>query len=160
MYSKVNILGHPVHPMLIGYPVAFYTGTLIGFILYAAIGSLFWLQLTIALNAAAVVMALVAAIPGFVDWSMGIPNQSPAKRTGLIHMTLNVLALGLFIVSFFAYFTHWNGPAGVGAALGIALSAIGVALTIAAGFQGWTLVQTHHVGVLLTPQQEKIDQER
>ena len=160
MDSKAKILGHPMHPMLIAYPIAFYTGTLVGFIIYAVAGSLFWLQLTIALNVAAVVMALLAAIPGFIDWAVGVPNGTPAKRTGLIHMVLNVAALALFIISFFAYYTYWSGPAGVNATLGIVLTGIGVVLTVAAGFQGWSLVQEHHVGVNLTPEQQEIDQQR
>jgi uncharacterized membrane protein len=41
MDSKAKILGHPMHPMLIAYPIAFYTGTLVGFIIYAVAGSLF-----------------------------------------------------------------------------------------------------------------------
>lgn len=101
------------------------------------------------------------AVPGFIDWGgMGIPNGTAAKRTGLLHMVLNLVALGLFIASFFAYFTYWNGPADVGATLGIVLSAVGVALTVAAGFQGWILIQTHHVGVQLTADQQKLEQER
>ena len=40
------------------------------------------------------------------------------------------------------------------ATLGVVLSAIGVAVTIAAGFLGWTLVQHYHVGVHLIPEQE------
>jgi uncharacterized membrane protein len=60
MYSKVNILGHPVHPMLVAYPIAFNTATLVGFIVFGANGDLFWLKLAIVLNGAAVVMAIVA----------------------------------------------------------------------------------------------------
>ncbi len=159
MYSKVNILGHPVHPMLVAYPIAFNTATLAGFIIYGLSPELFWLKLTIAVNAAAVVMAILAAIPGFVDWAAGIPAGTPAKRTGRIHMGLNVAALVLFIISFFAYYRYWNGPADVGATLGIVLTAIGVALTVAAGFQGWTLIQSHHVGVHLTPEQQRLERE-
>lgn len=159
MNSKLTVLGHPVHPMLIGYPVAFYTATLVGFCIYAVDGSLFWLQLTIALNVAGVVMALVAAIPGFVDWGIGIPNRTPAKRTGLLHMVLNLAALGLFIASFFTYFTYWDGPAGVTEVPGIVLSAVGVVLTVAAGFQGWILIQNHHVGVRPAPQPAAFEQE-
>ncbi|MGH3291040.1 MAG: hypothetical protein ACRDP7_04480 [Trebonia sp.] len=51
------------------------------------------------------------------------------------------------------YVTNWNGPA-VGATLGVVLSAIGVAVTIPAGFLGWTLVQDYHVGIRLAPEQE------
>ncbi|HEY6424903.1 MAG TPA: DUF2231 domain-containing protein [Pseudonocardiaceae bacterium] len=159
MQSKVTILGHPVHPMLVAYPIAFNTATLVGFVIYGISADLFWLKLTIALNLAAVVMAVVAAVPGFIDWAAAIPSGTPAKLTGRIHMGLNVAALVLFIISFFAYYRYWNGPADVGATLGIVLSVIGVTLTVAAGFQGWILIQKHHVGVQLTPDQQRSERE-
>lgn len=159
MQSKVTILGHPVHPMLVAYPIAFNTATLAGFIVYGVNPDLFWLKLTIAVNAAAVVMAVVAAVPGFIDWAAGIPSGTPAKLTGRIHMGLNVTALALFIISFFAYYRYWNGPADAGASLGIVLTAIGVALTVAGGFQGWILIQNHHVGVTLTPDQQRLERQ-
>jgi len=54
--------------MLVAYPIAFNTATLVGFIVYGVNPDLFWLKLTIAVNVAAVVMAIVAAVPGFIDW--------------------------------------------------------------------------------------------
>ena len=62
-------------------------------------------------------------------------------------------ALGLFGAVIAVYVTSWNGPA-ISAVPGIILSAIGVAVTIAAGFLGWTLVQDYHVGIRLAPGQE------
>jgi uncharacterized membrane protein len=156
MYSKIKILGHPVHPMLIAYPVAFYTATFVGFCIYGGTGDLFWLKATIAVNLAGIVMAAVAALPGFVDWLLGIPSDTGAKKDGLIHGLFNVTALGLFIASFAAYASHWNGPA-AGAAAGIILSALGVACTLAAGWYGWMLVQTWHVGVNLEGTQVQAD---
>lgn len=153
MYSKITVAGHPIHPMLIAYPVAGYTGTLVGYAVYAATGQQFWLRLAIALNIAGVGMAIVAAVPGFVDWAFGIPRGSAAKPVGLAHGTLNVAALGLFGASLGFYVTHWNTPT-VSAVLGLALAAAGVACTVAAGFLGWMLVQTYHVGIRLTPAQE------
>ncbi|HJP65714.1 MAG TPA: DUF2231 domain-containing protein, partial [Actinomycetota bacterium] len=107
----------------------------------------FWLKLTIAVNLAGVAMAVVAALPGFLDWLLGIPRGTPTSRTGLIHMSLNVTALVLFLVTLLAYIGDWNATTASGAALGIILSAIGVGVTVAAGFFGWSLVQDHHVGV-------------
>jgi uncharacterized membrane protein len=146
MESKVRIFGHPIHPMVIGYPVAFYTGTLVAFAIYGANADRFWLKAAIAVSIAGAGMAIIAALPGFIDWLLAIPSGSPAKRTGLIHMGLNVVALGLFIVTSIVYARHWNTGA-PSASLGIILSAIGVGATILAGFQGWKLVQDHHVGV-------------
>jgi uncharacterized membrane protein len=142
--------------MIIAYPIAFYTSTLLGFIIYGATGDFFWLKLTIAVNLAGIAMAVVAALPGFLDWLLGIPSDTGAKRDGLIHGLFNVAALALFTVSFIAYASHWNGPK-TGAALGIVLSALGVACTLAAGWYGWTLVQGWHVGVELTGTQVQAD---
>lgn len=153
MYSKIKIAGHPVHPMLVAFPVVCYTGTLVAFAVYGANGHLFWLNLGIALSVVGVGGAVLAAIPGLADWAFGIPRDSAAKLIGLAHATLNVVALGLFAAVLASYVSNWNGPA-IGATLGIVLSAIGVAATLGAGFLGWTLVQDYHVGIQLAPEQE------
>lgn len=153
MYSKIKIAGHPVHPMLVAFPVASYAGTLAGYVVYAANGHLFWLNLAIALNLIGVCSAALAALPGLADWAFGIPRDSAAKKAGLIHAAMNVTALGLFLAALVSYAANWNGPH-ASATLGIVLSAIGFALTGLAGFFGWMLVQDYHVGVRLGPEQE------
>ena len=154
MYSKATVAGHPIHPMLVGFPVASYTGTLVGFAVYAATGSQFWLNLAIALNVVGVGSALLAALPGAADLLLGVPRGSAAMRAGRAHAALNVVALGLFAGSLGSYVTHWDGPA-TGTTLGLALSSAGLACTLASGFLGWMLVQTYHIGVRLTPTQQR-----
>lgn len=156
MYSKAKILGHPIHPMLVGFPVAFYTATLVTFIVYGATTNRFWYSVAVVANWAGVVTAAVAALPGLIDWATGIPRRSAAKKTGLIHMALNVTALLVFLVNAVVATNRWDEvlpPAGTG----IVLSAIGVLLTLPAGFLGWSLVQDHHVGVQLTAEQERLE---
>ena len=92
MYSKVKIAGHPVHPMLIAFPVAFYTAALVCYIVYNNNDNPFWFKVALVANVAGVAMAALAAIPGFIDW-LFIPPDSSAKKTGLFHMVCNVLAL-------------------------------------------------------------------
>lgn len=154
MYSKATVGGHPVHPMLIAYPVAGYTGTLVGFAVYAANGQQFWLNFAIVMNIAGVGGALLAALPGFADWLLGIPRGSGAKTVGLAHAGLNVAALVLFAISLGMYAGHWDGPAR-GAGPGLGLAAAGVLCTIGAGYLGWMLVQTYHIGIQLTQEQER-----
>ena len=146
MQSRFRLFGHPVHPMIIAYPVAFYTGTLAAYIVYGANADRFWLKMAIALNIAGVGMAVIAALPGFIDWLLAIPSGHPAKRTGLKHAGLNVISLALFAIALVVYAPKWNVGA-PSASTGIILTAIGVGATILAGFQGWKLVQDHHVGV-------------
>ena len=160
MWSKVKIFGHPIHPMLIAYPVALYTATLVGFAIFAATSDLFWLRFTIAVNVAGVVMAAIAAIPGFIDWAFGIPRETEAKSTGWKHMLFNVFSLALFTTAAIVYAGKWDGPASTSPTLGLILSGIGVLSTITAGFYGWMLVQTHHVGVDMTDKQAELDREK
>jgi uncharacterized membrane protein len=154
MFSKVKVLGHPIHPMLVAYPIALYTATLVAYIIYAAHNDAFYFRAAVAANIAGAVMAAVAALPGFVDWAFGIPAQSPAKRHGLIHMLLNVSALVVFIINAIIHTGSWIHPSGT--ASGIILSAVGVLLTVGAGFYGWTMIQTDHVGVDLTGRPELV----
>jgi uncharacterized membrane protein len=156
MYSKVKILGHPVHPMLVSFPIALYASTLVAFIVYGTTGDSFWFRVGTVANWAGVVMAVVAALPGFIDWAFGIPKEAPAKSTGLVHMLLNVIALTAFIINGVVQLAQWDEPF-PGAASGIFLSALGVALVLPAGFFGWKMVQNHHVGVTLTPDQERLE---
>src|ERR1051325_10864773 len=44
MYSKIKIFGHPIHPILVAFPIAFYTGALAAFIAYNVNGDAFWFK--------------------------------------------------------------------------------------------------------------------
>lgn len=156
MYSKIKIFGHPIRPMLVAYPIALYTATLVAFVISLVGGDAFWFRVAVAANVAGVVMAAVAALPGFVDWALGIPSDTPAKSHGLRHMLLNVGALVLFIVNAVLHVGQWSSthPEKV---WGLVLSALGVACTIGAGFFGWMMVQDDHVGVDLAPEQARLE---
>ncbi len=159
MYSRVKIAGHPVHPMLVSFPIAFYTATFASYITYAVNGDPFWFRAAYAANFAGVIMALVAAIPGFIDWSMGIPAGTHAKKDGIKHMSLNVTALALFAITLWLNSGQWGAPAPV-MRYAIVLPALGLISTVAAGYLGWTLVQKHHVGVQIAPCPEVRYEER
>ena len=149
MYSKIKIFGHPIHPMLVAFPVAFYTGAMVSFFAYNSNHDPFWFKVGYVANAAGVIMAVVAALPGFIDW-LYIPSNTAAKKTGVFHMLCNVVALLLYAANIWMLKEKWNDPSpALGSAL--LLTAIGFVLTIVAGFLGWALVQKHHVGVDMNP---------
>ena len=145
MYSKVKIAGHPVHPMLVSFPVAFYAASLVCFIVYNSNGDPFWFKVAIVANIAGVVMAAVAAIPGFIDW-LFIPSGSKPKKTGLLHMVCNVGALALYTINWWLQCDQWKESVPT-IDYAIPLTAAGFFLTLMAGFLGWKMVQKHHVGV-------------
>lgn len=154
MYSKVKIAGHPIHPMLIAYPVAFYTATVVCYIAYSSNQNPFWFKVAVVSNIAGAIMAAIAAVPGFIDW-LFIPSDSRAKKTGLFHMICNVLALVCFAVTAFLECPRWDDEH-PGLGIAIPLTATGFVLTLAAGFLGWTLVQRHHVGVEIDHPTQKL----
>lgn len=157
MYSKAKVGEHPVHPMIVAYPITFYTVSLVAFVVYRFFSAdVFWFRLAYFCTFAGVVTAAMAAIPGFIDWAFGIPKESAAKKRGLIHMSLNVGALLIFIANAYLLLGTWNAPmTDVTTPLLVAL--VGVVLTMAAGFHGWELIATHKVGVTLTPEQERLE---
>ncbi len=154
MYSKAKIMGHPIHPMLVTFPIAFYTLTLIAFIIYNVSGAAFWFKVGIAANVAGIVMAVTVAIFGFIDWNFGIPSGTSAKSTGIKHMLLNIISLILFVICMLLNAGQWGAlvPVSRGAVI---LPLLGVISTVCAGYYGWTLVQNHHVGVEFSPDEER-----
>src|SRR5438067_1513039 len=109
MQSKIRILGHPVHPMLVPFPIAFYTATLVCSIVYASNGNIFWFRVGFIANCAGIVMAAVAILPGLIDW-LSIPELSDAKTTGLKHMVANVFSLGCFVANAAVNYTTLSAP--------------------------------------------------
>lgn len=158
MYSKVKIAGNPIHPLLVAFPICFYVLTLVSFIVYkTANPDIFWYKLGLFANYAAIVMALVAAIPGFIDWAVGIPNQTAAKRRGLIHMSLNLTILALYIANAFVLEGTWDtGTPNLGVTF--ALTAIGCILLLGAGHFGWQMVSKDKLGVDMTTEQANIQE--
>jgi uncharacterized membrane protein len=154
MLSKVKILGHPIHPMLVSFPIAFYAAAFFSYLAYSTNGNLMWFQIGVVANIAGVIIACLAAIPGIVDWALAIPSEQKfAKQTGLIHMACNIVALILFAVSAYFGYQQW-GEAIPSLGSILLLTGIGLLTTITAGFFGWTLVQKYHVGVDLNSEQE------
>jgi uncharacterized membrane protein len=153
MYSKAKIAGHPLHPVLVAFPTAFYVGTLASLLAYIGTRDLFWYRAAFVVNVVALIMAAVAVIPGLIDL-FSTPPRSEARQTGYKHAGLNVLTLVLFLISAIILGRNWSDPNVVNAVRApdvtapLVLSILGALSLLGAGWFGWTLVQTHHVGVI------------
>lgn len=161
MYSKAKISGHPIHPMLVAFPITFYVLTVVSFGVYQFFSAdAFWYQMGFFANMAAVVTALVAAVPGFIDWAFGVPRENiSAKRDGLIHMVLNLVGVALFLGSAIWIMGTWNAPLeSVG--LPLVLTALGTGVSMVAGSYGWVMISRHKVGVEMDPDQARIQERR
>src|SRR5687768_17312601 len=99
MRSRAHIKTHPLHPILVAFPIAFFIGTL-AFDFIALIQENRSFQTTaFYLLIAGIAMALVAAIPGFIDFLHTVPPNSSAKKRASAHAVLNLCMVALFSIS-------------------------------------------------------------
>jgi uncharacterized membrane protein len=152
MYSKARIAGHPIHPMMVAFPIAFYTATVATLLAYVGTREAFWYRVAMVANIAGIITAVVAVIPGAIDL-FALPARSRARATGLKHAGFNLLATGLFAVTAFLLYNAWSHRVMIGgeyvfdATIPLAMSVVAWVSMVIAGSLGWTLVQTHHVGI-------------
>lgn len=152
MYSRIKIFGHPVHPMLVDFPIVLYTITFVGFVVYGLNDSAFAYKAAYYANWIGIFAALLAAVPGSLDWFLGIPRKSAASRCGLLHGSLNVTALLFFLANALWVRGTVDAPLpSVG--MPLVLTGIGLLLTVVAGWHGFALISRYKVGVELNAEQ-------
>jgi uncharacterized membrane protein len=77
MESKVKLAGHPVHPMLIVFPLGLLATALVFDIIYLLSDHAQWTLVAYYMIGAGVIGGLAAAVPGWLDW-FAIPPGSPS----------------------------------------------------------------------------------
>jgi len=142
MHAKARLLGHPIHQMLIVFPLGLLGTSLLFDILHFATGGDHWALVSYYMIAAGILSGLVAAPFGLIDW-LSIPGGSRAKRIGLLHGGGNVVVLLLFVLSWFLRRDLPTVPGG----LEVGLSAAGVLLALVTGWLGGELVDRLGIGV-------------
>jgi uncharacterized membrane protein len=152
MYSKARIAGHSIHPMLVAFPIALFTATIALELAHIGTQDSFFYRAAMLANIAGVVMGLVAAIPGAIDRS-ALPKVSRARDLATQHALFNLLTIALYAVSATMLYLGWShrmmvdGEWALDARIPLAFDMIGFVAMVSAGMLGWTLVQTHHVGI-------------
>ena len=141
MRTPASVAGHPLHAMLIVFPV--------GLLIFSLICDLFslrsadpatWATVALYTMAGGFISALVVAVPGLVDLlSLADPST---KRIALIHMSINLVVVVLYALNLWMR-TH--GSTNTGAPLW--LSVIAIAMLGVSGWLGGELVHVRGVGV-------------
>ena len=143
MESRVKALGHPIHPMLIVFPLGLLATAVIFDILYLIFGNQNFPVAAYWMITAGIVGGLVAALFGFVDW-LAIPAGTRAKSVGLTHGVGNVVVTGLFAAS---WFLRMNAPNYEPGTLALILSIAGAILATITGWLGGELVYRLAMGI-------------
>jgi uncharacterized membrane protein len=144
MATPASVARHPIHPMLVVFPIGLWVTALVFDIVYVATGNEVWRTLAFYNIAAGIVGALLAAVPGFIDY-LSLGGQ--ARRVGTWHLALNLTVVAVFAVDW-ALRTAWgNQFIGTSHTIPLALSIVGNAILAVSGWLGGDLVYRHAVGV-------------
>jgi uncharacterized membrane protein len=142
MDARAKLFGHPIHPMLIVFPL----GLLAMAVVFDVVGRIRvrsgWYAASYHMIAAGVISGLVAAIFGFIDWR-GIPPNTRARRVGRLHGLGNVVVVALFAVSWLLRRRAPLSPSTAAIVLGV----LGALLALVTGWLGGELVDRLSVGV-------------
>lgn len=142
MRSKANIKTHPLHPILVAFPIAFFIGTLLADILGQVLTEQSLWQTGTYLEMAGIAFALLAAVPGIIDYIYAVPPDSSAKKRAGTHGLINTTVVLIFAGTLIYRASSMPHPYIV-----IGMEAIGVLLMSIAGWMGGTLVYRNQIGV-------------
>ena len=142
MRAKARLLGHPIHQMLIVFPLGLLATSLFFDIAHLSSGNPQWAVISYWLINVGIVTGLLAAVFGLIDW-LAIPQGTRAKRIGLLHGGGNVVVVLLFIGSCLLRRDDPGHPEGSA----VFLSALAVLLALVTGWLGGELVDRLGVGV-------------
>lgn len=140
--SRAAIKGHPLHPAVVAFPIAFLTGAFLTDLAFWRGRGVMWASFSYWLLFAGVVGGTVAAALGAIDF-LSI-ERARMHRAGWVHAGGNVLVLIIALANWFLRISD------VGAhvlPLGLILSAITAALLALTGYLGGELVFKHMIGV-------------
>jgi uncharacterized membrane protein len=140
--STAAIAGHPIHPMLVPFPIVCFTLALVTDIIYWRTSNLMWTEFSAWLLLVGIVFGAVAALFGMIDFLAS--REIRARRPAWPHAIGNVAVL---VLAFFNNLVHaadgWTSVV----PWGLTLSALTVLVMLVTGWLGASLVHVHGVGV-------------
>jgi uncharacterized membrane protein len=142
MESKAKLLGHPIHQMLIVFPLGLLATAVIFDVISHFSTNARWTEMAFYMIGAGIVGGLAAAVFGAIDF-IAIPAGTRAKRVGAMHGVGNVVVVLLFAAS---WLLRWSDPT-TPSTLAYVCSFAGAGLSLATAWMGGELVDRLGVGV-------------
>jgi uncharacterized membrane protein len=142
MEARAKVAGHPVHQMLIVFPLGLLATAVIFDVIHLITGNATASVVSFWVIAAGIIGGLCAAVFGLIDW-LGIPQGTRAHRLGVLHGLGNVCVVALYAVSWFLRRPDPAHPS----VLAVVFMIVGAALSLVTGWLGGELVDRLGVGV-------------
>jgi uncharacterized membrane protein len=143
MTSRAKALGHPIHPMLIPFPIGLLTTAVVFDIIYLITDRTGFTTAAAYAIAGGIIGGALAAPFGWIDF-FKIPADTRAKRIGLLHGTINAVVLVLFAVS---WLLRLNAGGWEPTPLALAFSFVAVVIATVAAWLGGELVDRLAIGI-------------
>jgi len=139
MKTPASIYGHPIHPMLVVFPLGLWVSSLVSDFIFLLGKNPLWNDIAFYTMAGGLIGALLAAVPGLIDM-FSIRDQK-AGEVAWNHMVVNIVTSVAFALNLFLRLILEPG-----AFFPILLSLMGVVLLAYAGWLGGELAYVHGVG--------------
>jgi uncharacterized membrane protein len=139
--STAKIGDHPIHPMLIPFPIVCFILTFVADILYTRSHDAMWATASVWLLVVGLVMAALAAVAGLTDF-LG-DDRVRGSSDAVKHMLANVTAVVLELVN---VILRWRDTGFIDST-GVYISGIVVLILLYSGWKGGDLVFRHGIGV-------------
>jgi uncharacterized membrane protein len=144
--STAAIGGHPIHPMLVPFPIGALVGALATDLVFRSTGNPFWAAGSMWLIGAGLVTGALAAVAGLTDFFTIARARS--GTTGWVHFIGNALALVLALVNLLL---RTGDPVAGANTTGLILSIVIVGILLVTGWLGGELAYRHKIGVIDAP---------
>lgn len=138
MQGKANFRGHPLHLILVSFPVAFWTGALFTDAVGGWLHDGFWLRMSVVLIAMGTAVAVPASICGYVDY-LTVRMTRKARGLARAHLFWSLGATAVFALALYARVHGWRW--------GTALSVSGGCVLLVGAYLGSELSNRFRVGI-------------
>lgn len=96
--ARAKVAGHPIHPMLIVFPIGLYLTSFVFDLVYLGTNDPFWYRMAFWVMLIGFIGNLAAAFPGFVDY-MAIPPKTETRKVALYHMGVGLTIAVLYLLN-------------------------------------------------------------
>jgi len=143
MRTPANIARHPIHPMLVPFPIGLWVFSFVCDLIFAfGAHTPVWKTVALYTMVGGTIGALAAAIPGLIDLLSLPPGP---RRTAIIHMSINITIVVLFVINIWLRVSEGDACAG---STGLTwLSLVAIVLLLISGWLGGKLVYESGVAV-------------
>lgn len=147
--STAAIYSHPVHPMLVTFPIAFLTGALLADVIYLRTDDPFWAEAAFWLVAGGLAGGTAAALAGMTDF-LSVPKIR-GKIRGWGHFLAGITVLAFASANLML---RWPDPAAGILPWGLFMSGVTAVMLAFTGYLGGKLVFHELVGTYLPEEEE------